>query len=63
MEQISTWEAILAGMGGGLVLFWLGPGIKGAVKQSQDAENKAWKSLLLPLVAVILFVILLITLA
>jgi hypothetical protein len=43
-----------------LVLFWIGPGIKPMLEQSRQAE-KDWAGLLLPIIAVILFVILLIS--
>jgi len=39
-----------------LVIFWFKPGIKAALKQSEEAE-KDWASVLLPIAAVILFVV------
>ena len=34
------------------VLFWIGPGIKGALQQSREAENKDWAGVLLPIIIV-----------
>ena len=59
MEQPSTLEAVLAAAVIILVLFWWGPGIKGALQQSQNAE-KDWKGFLIPIAVVILFVIFLV---
>ena len=42
------------------VLFWIGPGIKGALQQSREAENKDWRGALLPIVVVVIFVFFLI---
>ena len=42
------------------VLFWIGPGIKGALQQSREAENKDWAGVLLPIVIVVIFVFFLI---
>ena len=61
MEQMSTWEMVLLGALVVLVLFWMGPGIKPMLEQSRQAE-KDWAGLLLPILAVVLFVILLISL-
>ena len=46
-----------------VVLLLFRPGLKQALKQSQEATNKDWAGLLLPIGLVILFVILLISLA
>ncbi|GMR18579.1 MAG: hypothetical protein BMS9Abin33_1000 [Gammaproteobacteria bacterium] len=60
MEQISTWEMLLAGALIVLVLMWWRPGMKQIWKESQEAENKDWKGVLIPIAVVVLFVILLI---
>ncbi len=60
MEAISTWEMVLVGALVVLVLFWIGPGIKPMLEQSRQAE-KDWAGLLIPIIAVILFVLLLIS--
>jgi hypothetical protein len=46
-----------------LVVLWIRPGLKAALKQSRQAQRKDWQGLLLPLGLVILFVLLLIALA
>ena len=63
MSQLATWELIAIGAVALLVLFWFRPGLKQAFKQSAEATNKDWGSVLLPLGLVILFVIVLISLA
>jgi heme/copper-type cytochrome/quinol oxidase subunit 2 len=60
MEAMSTWEMALIGALVVLVLFWIGPGIKPMLEQSRQAE-KDWTGLLIPIIAVILFVILLVS--
>ncbi len=45
------------------ILFFFWPGAKKEMEQSQQVENPDWKGALIPIAAVILFVILLITLA
>ena len=42
------------------VLFWIGPGIKGALQQSREAENKDWSGALVPIIIVVIFVFFLI---
>ncbi len=42
------------------VLFWVGPGIKSALQQSKEAENKDWKGVLVPIIIVVIFVFFLI---
>ncbi len=59
MNELSTWELVLISAMAVLVLFWFGPGIKGALAQSQQAE-KDWAGFLLPMTAVVLFVLFLI---
>lgn len=60
MEDMATWEMVLVGALVVLVLFWISPGIKPMLEQSRQAE-KDWTGLLVPIIAVILFVILLIS--
>ena len=54
-----TWELLVLGALVILLLFWLRPGLKQAFKQSQEAKNKDWLGVLIPLAAVAAFVILL----
>ncbi|WP_419640896.1 hypothetical protein [Thiolapillus sp.] len=58
MGTLSTWESLLLGVMVLLVLFWFRPGIKATLERSRHAE-KDWPGLLLPLAAVVLFVIML----
>jgi hypothetical protein len=54
-----TWELLILGALVILLLFWFRPGLKQAFKQSQEAENKDWLGVLIPLAAVAAFVVLL----
>ncbi|GJM05642.1 MAG: hypothetical protein DHS20C09_16380 [marine bacterium B5-7] len=56
-EQIALVIVMIA------VLFFFWPGAKKEMEHSQEAENPDWKGVLIPIGAVILFVIVLITLA
>ena len=58
--EMELWPKLLLGVGVILIILWFRPGIKAVWKQSQEAEEKDWKGLLLPIGMVILFVILLI---
>lgn len=59
MSELSTWELVLVSAMVILVLFWFGPGIKATLAQSQQAE-KDWVGLMIPILAVVLFVLFLI---
>ena len=59
LETMSIWETIALGGLMLLILFWVGPGIKGALQQSQQAE-KDWPAVLVPLAVVLLFVVFLV---
>jgi hypothetical protein len=61
--MMETWEQILLGMGALLILFMFWPGVKAAMERSREAENPDWKSALIPVGLVILFVIFLIIMA
>ena len=58
-EALSVWEMVALGGLVLLLLFWWGPGIKATMQKSKEAE-KDWAAVLLPLAAVIGFVVLLI---
>lgn len=58
MSEMSTWESLLLGVLALLVILWWRPGLKAAWQRSQEAE-KDWPAALLPLGAVVLFVLLL----
>lgn len=57
---MSTWEQVLLGIAAMVILFLFWPGAKKMLEKSQQAENPDWKGALIPIGAVILFVILLI---
>lgn len=63
MNPPEIWEMIAIGAVVLVVLFLIRPGLKQAFKQSKEATNKDWAGLILPIGLVILFVILLISLA
>jgi uncharacterized membrane protein YedE/YeeE len=61
MQHIPIWQMLIAGAVVAIVLLWMRPGMKAAFEQSRQAKQKDWAGVLLPLAAVILFVILLIS--
>lgn len=63
MNPPETWEMIAIGAVVLVVLFLVRPGLKQAFQRSKDATKKDWAGLILPIGLVILFVILLISLA
>ncbi len=63
MGPIPGWEKILIGILAVLVLLWFRPGIKAAMEQTREAKQKDWAGVLIPLGAVVLFVVLLIAMA
>lgn len=62
MGPMETWEMLLVGAIVVLVLLWMRPGLRSAFKQTEQATEKDWQSVLIPLILVVLFVILLISL-
>lgn len=58
---METWEQILLGVLALLLILWFRPGIKAAFEQSRQAEQKDWKSVVIPIIFVVLFVILLVS--
>ena len=61
MDPLSTWEKLLIGVIGLLVLFWFSPGVKIMIGQSRNGQ-KNWPAVLIPAVVVVIFVILLLNL-
>ena len=61
MDPLATWEKILLGLFALVLIIWLGPGLKTAFKRSEEQEEKDWKGVIIPLVLVLLFVLLLIS--
>ncbi len=54
--EMALWEQLALGAVALLVIFWFRPGIKAALQKSEQAETD-WPGLLLPIAAVILFVV------
>lgn len=57
---METWEKLLVGALAILLIFLFRPGLKEAFRRSREATEKDWAGLILPLIAVIAFVVLLI---
>ena len=58
---MALWEKILLGVLGLLLILWFRPGLKAALEQSRQAENKDWRGVIIPILIVVLFVIFLIS--
>ena len=61
MGVLSTWEKLLLGVIGLLVVLWFSPGVKMMIAQSRDAQ-KNWPAVLIPAVMVVALVIVLLNL-
>ena len=61
MGPLDTWEKLLIGVIGLLVLLWFFPGVKTMIAQSRDVQ-KDWPAVLIPAAVVAVFVILLLIL-
>lgn len=59
MEEPATWEKVIAAILVAGLIYWMWPGVKAAMARSREAP-KDWSGALLPLGAVLLFVIFLI---
>ena len=62
MESMGMWESLAVAAIAVAVIFMFGPGIKQAFKQSQQSTSKDWMGVLVPIGAVVLFVIVLVML-
>lgn len=62
MEPLAGWEKILVGALAAVLVVWLWPGLRAAVQRSREARERDWGAALLPLAAVVLFVLLLVAL-
>ena len=56
---MATWEKILLGVLALLIILWFFPGVKTMMRESQEAP-KDWPAVIVPLIAVVAFVIFLI---
>ena len=61
MGLLASWEKLLLGVIGLLVLLWFSPGVKTMIAQSREAQ-KDWPAVLIPATVVAVFVILLLIL-
>ena len=61
MDPLATWEKVLIGVIGLLVLLWFSPGGKIMIGQSRDAQ-KNWPAVLIPAAVVVILVIVLLNL-
>jgi cytochrome c oxidase assembly factor CtaG len=57
---MAVWEQVLLGVAALIMLFFFWPGVKVTLARSRAVENPDWKSALIPLGLVVLFVVLLI---
>jgi hypothetical protein len=57
---MAVWEQVLLGVAALVMLFLFWPGVKATLERSRAVENPDWKSALVPLGLVVLFVVLLI---
>ena len=62
MDPLATWEKLLLGVIGLLVLLWFSPGAKTMIAQSRNAQ-KNWPAVLIPTTVVVILVIVLLNLA
>jgi len=60
MNDMSMWEQIALVILAVGVIFLFRPGIKRALEESRQAEEKDWKGVLIPIGFVVLFVVFLI---
>ena len=61
MGPLATWEKLLLGVIGLLMLLWFSPGVKMMIAQSREAQ-KDWFAVLIPAAVVVTLVILLLNL-
>ncbi|HHS83373.1 MAG TPA: hypothetical protein ENK38_00390 [Gammaproteobacteria bacterium] len=61
METMALWEQVLLGLLVVVILVWFFPGLKRTLKSAPKATASDWKSLLIPIGLVVLFVLLLLS--
>lgn len=59
---MAWWEQLLIGVLVVLLLLWLRPGIRAALRQSREARDRDWAGVMLPVGLVVLLVVVLIAL-
>ena len=57
---MDTWEKVVIGIAAVLLLMWFLPGTRRAIETSKDAP-KDWMGLLIPIGAVVLFIVFLVS--
>ncbi len=60
MEPLETWEKVLLGIGAAALVVWFWPGLKASLQQSRESQEKDWRTAIVALALVVLFVLLLI---
>lgn len=58
--ELSVWENVFLGVMALGLIFWMGPGIKSSMEQSKNVSSD-WLGAAIPLIAVVVFVVFLIT--
>ena len=61
--MMATWEQVLLGIAALALAFFFWPGVKASLERSRRAEQRDWLAVLLPIGAVVLFVVLLVIMA
>jgi hypothetical protein len=61
MDPLATWEKVVLGLFALALIWFVRPGLKSAFERSAAQENKDWKAIIVPLLLVVLFVLLLIS--
>jgi hypothetical protein len=60
--NMATWEVVLAGAVAALLVMFFLPRLRESMKRSSEQKEKDWRGALIPLLLVVLFVILLVSL-
>lgn len=60
MPSMAWWQQAVLALVVLLVLWWTLPGVKAALEKSRHAERRDWRGVVLPVGAVVIFVLLLI---
>ncbi|MCP1676339.1 hypothetical protein J2T57_003500 [Natronocella acetinitrilica] len=60
--NMATWEVVLAGAVAALLVMFFLPRLRESMKRSSEQKEKDWRGALIPLLLVVIFVILLVSL-